>query len=114
LLFTTSNYNYNTLNLIQYYIQIYFPTRRSSDLVHQRLGRRRDRLHRHGLRDRGARAHPDPVDPAQQLLDGDRAQGDAGRDRALRSEEHTSELQSREKIVCRLLLEKKNKNKNIK
>src|SRR5690606_41537910 len=27
--------------------------------------------------------------------------------RALRSEEHTSELQSREKLVCRLLLEKK-------
>src|SRR5690606_40026094 len=27
----------------------------------------------------------------------------------LRSEEHTSELQSRENIVCRLLLEKKNK-----
>src|SRR5690606_721459 len=27
-----------------------------------------------------------------------------------RSEEHTSELQSRENIVCRLLLEKKNKN----
>src|SRR5690606_40932731 len=26
----------------------------------------------------------------------------------LRSEEHTSELQSREKLVCRLLLEKKN------
>src|SRR5690606_41567931 len=31
----------------------------------------------------------------------------------LRSEEHTSELQSRENLVCRLLLEKK-KNKNIK
>src|SRR5690606_39455232 len=29
-----------------------------------------------------------------------------------RSEEHTSELQSREKLVCRLLLEKKNKNIN--
>src|SRR5690606_41951850 len=29
------------------------------------------------------------------------------RDRALRSEEHTSELQSRENLVCRLLLEKK-------
>src|SRR5690606_39773069 len=29
-----------------------------------------------------------------------------------RSEEHTSELQSRENLVCRLLLEKKN-NKNI-
>src|SRR5690606_41860255 len=28
--------------------------------------------------------------------------------RAVRSEEHTSELQSREKLVCRLLLEKKN------
>src|SRR5690606_40388405 len=29
---------------------------------------------------------------------------------ALRSEEHTSELQSRENLVCRLLLEKKNRN----
>src|SRR5690606_42038756 len=28
---------------------------------------------------------------------------------SLRSEEHTSELQSREKLVCRLLLEKKNR-----
>src|SRR5690606_40823326 len=33
----------------------------------------------------------------------------SGRDMlALRSEEHTSELQSRENLVCRLLLEKKN------
>src|SRR2546422_8311015 len=31
-------------------------------------------------------------------------------DRALRSEEHTSELQSRLHLVCRLLLEKKKKN----
>src|SRR5256884_4553234 len=31
----------------------------------------------------------------------------------LRSEEHTSELQSRLHLVCRLLLEKKKKNKNI-
>src|SRR5690606_41480445 len=30
----------------------------------------------------------------------------------LRSEEHTSELQSRENLVCRLLLEKKKKNTN--
>src|SRR5436309_7864044 len=30
---------------------------------------------------------------------------------AKRSEEHTSELQSRENLVCRLLLEKKKKNK---
>src|SRR5262245_63303983 len=31
---------------------------------------------------------------------------------ALRSEEHTSELQSLRHLVCRLLLEKKKKNKN--
>src|SRR3712207_7139251 len=31
-------------------------------------------------------------------------------DVSLRSEEHTSELQSRQYLVCRLLLEKKNKN----
>src|SRR5947209_12523837 len=31
-----------------------------------------------------------------------------------RSEEHTSELQSRQYLVCRLLLEKKKKNKNTK
>src|SRR5690606_42087018 len=36
--------------------------------------------------------------------------GGAARPRAARSEEHTSELQSRENLVCRLLLEKK-KNK---
>src|SRR2546421_6031852 len=32
-----------------------------------------------------------------------------GRARPVRSEEHTSELQSRSDLVCRLLLEKKNK-----
>src|SRR5690606_40908305 len=31
----------------------------------------------------------------------------------VRSEEHTSELQSRENLVCRLLLEKKNKNEAV-
>src|SRR5258707_7236708 len=31
----------------------------------------------------------------------------------LRSEEHTSELQSRQYLVCRLLLEKKKKNSDI-
>ena len=34
--------------------------------------------------------------------------------RILRSEEHTSELQSRSDLVCRLLLEKKNKKKKKK
>src|SRR3712207_8563518 len=37
--------------------------------------------------------------------------GGGARLRALRSEEHTSELQSRQYLVCRLLLEKK-KNKH--
>src|SRR3712207_8403738 len=36
------------------------------------------------------------------------AAGSVGRARAARSEEHTSELQSRQYLVCRLLLEKKN------
>src|SRR3712207_8373997 len=35
-----------------------------------------------------------------------------GEDRAPRSEEHTSELQSRQYLVCRLLLEKKKKTLN--
>src|SRR2546421_3847748 len=34
-------------------------------------------------------------------------------DRWFRSEEHTSELQSRSDLVCRLLLEKKKKNKKL-
>src|SRR5258707_15492800 len=33
----------------------------------------------------------------------------AGRQQTVRSEEHTSELQSRQYLVCRLLLEKKKK-----
>src|SRR5438270_8798755 len=37
-----------------------------------------------------------------------------GRVRHVRSEEHTSELQSQSNLVCRLLLEKKKKKKNIK
>src|SRR3712207_7250849 len=37
----------------------------------------------------------------------------AGPDAFLRSEEHTSELQSRQYLVCRLLLEKKKKIHNI-
>ena len=37
----------------------------SREALRQLLGRRRHRLHRHGLRDRGARAHPDPVGAAR-------------------------------------------------
>src|SRR5436309_15489583 len=59
-----------------------FPTRRSSDLSsrRRRLGLRCNQHH--------PRRHPR---------------------RSTRSEEHTSELQSRENLVCRLLLEKKNR-----
>src|SRR5258707_6247610 len=42
-----------------------------------------------------------------------RPPGPGGRLRAGRSEEHTSELQSRQYLVCRLLLEKKKKTKVV-
>src|SRR3712207_8350665 len=63
-----------------------------------RAGRRRHaaraaRAHRALLRLRGAAP----------------ARGAPRRPAAARSEEHTSELQSRQYLVCRLLLEKKNK-----
>src|SRR5207253_10084770 len=62
-----------------------FPTRRSSDLTF-------------------ALGAPDPE--AARLLDA--AAGSVGElQRLARSEEHTSELQSRGHLVCRLLLEKK-------
>src|SRR5947209_17827869 len=61
-----------------------FPTRRSSDLQRAR--------HLDAARRRGGVA-------------GDRARLRRARDE--RSEEHTSELQSRQYLVCRLLLEKK-------
>src|SRR2546427_8240857 len=66
-----------------------FPTRRSSDL------RARDR----GAGDRR------PARGTTGSIAG-RVQG------RLRSEEHTSELQSQSNLVCRLLLEKKKKKKN--
>src|SRR3712207_8463842 len=42
-------------------------------------------------------------------LVGSKVKPDGGRGIGLRSEEHTSELQSRQYLVCRLLLEKKKK-----
>src|SRR3712207_7580882 len=46
-------------------------------------------------------------DPAVRLHREPRPAGAAGQHHGLRSEEHTSELQSRQYLVCRLLLEKK-------
>src|SRR3712207_7684614 len=58
--------------------------------------------------ERGGEAHgePDrrPLEPRGDRLRGHR---DRKRERDDRSEEHTSELQSRQYLVCRLLLEKK-------
>src|SRR3712207_8061097 len=42
-----------------------------------------------------------------------RGRPDGAARRSLRSEEHTSELQSRQYLVCRLLLEKKKKKTNL-
>src|SRR5690606_41577706 len=83
-----------------------FPTRRSSDLpadlqpLHRTLGGLQHRL-------------PEPPVPPPGRLQRSGGRGHRPprlqlRARAAhRSEEHTSELQSRENLVCRLLLEKK-------
>src|SRR3712207_7992317 len=55
---------------------------------------------------RGARLGPGPL---LRLRPADRHAGARDDHRRPRSEEHTSELQSRQYLVCRLLLEKKNR-----
>src|SRR5690606_42028469 len=73
-----------------------FPTRRSSDLHRTvRRGRKRSACRR-GRQGSWRRLCGGPVDWSSWCG-------------SLRSEEHTSELQSRENLVCRLLLEKKKK-----
>src|SRR5690606_40755152 len=82
-----------------------FPTRRSSDLAPHRAhwracpSRSPTRCPRPPRRDD---AQPAPSSPAAAFRP-----RSPGCNR--RSEEHTSELQSRENLVCRLLLEKKKK-----
>src|SRR5690606_41662480 len=78
--------------------------------LHQRL---------HGTAVEPARVHPAaevqqvPVGPAGVALGGDRLAGAAAHALYRRSEEHTSELQSRENLVCRFLLEKKEKQERL-
>src|SRR5688572_31942789 len=74
-----------------------FPTRRSSDLI-------RVRNHQHGC---------DSLSERERMERGaeDRIWIGAERRSEIRSEEHTSELQSQSNLVCRLLLEKKKKRK---
>src|SRR3712207_8103579 len=59
-----------------------------------------------GPPDRRLRADRDPRHAARAVRDAAPGHRPAC-DRGLRSEEHTSELQSRQYLVCRLLLEKK-------
>src|SRR5690606_42012559 len=88
-----------------------FPTRRSSDLDRQPHGRMIERLD--ALR--RLLISVEPAAPcerferdAQPAPPGHiRQQSQIRQNRRPRSEEHTSELQSRENLVCRLLLEKK-------
>src|SRR5690606_41333891 len=54
------------------------------------------------------REHPEPGH-VREGFGGEGCHGDPGAECRSRSEEHTSELQSRENLVCRLLLEKKKK-----
>src|SRR5438046_9958990 len=80
-----------------------FPTRRSSDL--------RDREIDRGVVDQRDKAG----EPLQRQVTELAASGDLPLERlaSLRSEEHTSELQSLTNLVCRLLLEKKNKKSTL-
>src|SRR5690606_41012455 len=93
----------------------FFPTRRSSDLATTRW--QPDALHSSPQAVPGFRPRGTPLGPRRPAprRPGDTAPGAAHqrllgvrRRRIGRSEEHTSELQSRENLVCRLLLEKKN------
>src|SRR5207247_11334591 len=88
-----------------------FPTRRSSDLGESVVLRLLDRGGRPvGLDELGMA--PDALETFRRLAERPHgillATGPTGSGKT-RSEEHTSELQSRVDLVCRLLLEKKNK-----
>src|SRR5690606_39709273 len=89
-----------------------FPTRRSSDLLHAAADdARQPRVAQGDLVLDAALAAKAQANRAAAQADVTVAQGSqavgAIFPRVTRSEEHTSELQSRENLVCRLLLEKK-------
>src|SRR5690606_40927753 len=87
-----------------------FPTRRSSDLDTDELRqqRRAVRVVLGGHDHRAVGGQRQRAPPHQGRPEFRRARRQSHRALSARSEEHTSELQSREKLVCRLLLEKKN------
>src|SRR5687768_17780634 len=79
-----------------------FPTRRSSDLIANLI---------RGLAPEAVIVGGPIVRSWPVIADDIKTSVEATICRGLRSEEHTSELQSRLHLVCRLLLEKKNKQK---
>src|SRR5690606_42024254 len=87
-----------------------FPTRRSSDLSH--TPRRSTQKHAIESAPSSTTPSPPPMRPTWCIPTSSGRSGCSPGGRNLsrvgcRSEEHTSELQSRENLVCRLLLEKK-------
>src|SRR3712207_7538167 len=78
--------------------------------IHYQISPRGQRR-RTGLRDRRSIAVRQTSDSDEELRWRERARDRlARRADPVRSEEHTSELQSRQYLVCRLLLEKKKRN----
>src|SRR3712207_6998144 len=72
---------------------------------------RLNELERRGLAVDGDRAHGQVgagVVPGRRAVAGVEVEAEVAQALRRRSEEHTSELQSRQYLVCRLLLEKKN------
>src|SRR5690606_42089206 len=86
------------------------PTRRSSDLPGRPVPATRPGDHRRRRPERAATRTPGSGCPAGRASSSRPARL---RTKLPRSEEHTSELQSRENLVCRLLLEKKNDKNTI-
>src|SRR5690606_39759635 len=91
-----------------------FPTRRSSDLSRIYFASHRAAMHRSRARSsctRGLLVRRPSLASRSRGCSASRRR--STRRSRFRSEEHTSELQSRENLVCRLLLEKKKKPKKL-
>src|SRR5206468_9468788 len=92
-----------------------FPTRRSSDLNSSASALPPSPLTSWRARRPtswgNSRWNAEPTPARLGILPSSRSWAPAGTSQPARSEEHTSELQSRSDLVCRLLLEKKKKKK---
>src|SRR5690348_17356012 len=88
-----------------------FPTRRSSDLTSAVISTREAMI----LRRLASVHRPLPIGSPARLTTASITEHAGNWSRLVRSEEHTSELQSPVHLVCRLLLEKKKKKaRNVK